>query len=183
MADQAQSHTRILPRQRRRGLACVERTRELNGGSAQGIGLSRGSFVLSRLSRRHDHRQAIGSAHHPLSLYMPYTGVCRRRKQATPEVQHYRSSTQVAIIEVPALLRLADWIRSRRDQGYHGGSPCDTPKPAQSPPAHAEAKSANSPDKSLESAAQIRSRSHASDTEPHCRSANPKTARRQGGRS
>ena len=50
------------------------------------------------------------------------------------EVQPCRSSEPLPIIGVPALLKLADWSRLRLEQAQHGGSPCDTPRPGQSPP-------------------------------------------------
>jgi hypothetical protein len=58
----------------------------------------------------------------------------RRRNQTTPEVQPCRSSLGHPIIGVPALLKLADWCRLRRERSQHGGSPCDTHRPDQFPP-------------------------------------------------
>src|SRR5262249_3783014 len=101
----------------------------------------------------------------------------------TPAVQRCRSSVRLIMIQVPALLRLAEWIRSRREQSLHGGPPCDTLVPAQSPPAHAEAESASTAANTLGSASQIGSRSGIPEPEPRRRSANPKASCRQGGQS
>src|SRR5262249_38759476 len=51
------------------------------------------------------------------------------------ELSARRSSPDRPIIALPALLRLADWIATRRQAANHGGSSCLALGPALSPPA------------------------------------------------
>ena len=107
----------------------------------------------------------------------------RRHKQTTPEVQPCRSSAPLPIIGVPALLKLADWSRLRREQSQHGGSSCDTTPPVQSPPRPLKPSRRVSSDAPLASPPPIRPRADAPDAQPRRRAATPKASRRQGGRS
>ena len=111
-----------------------------------------------------------------------FNAIPRRRNQTTPEVQPCRSSLGHPIIGVPALLKVADWCRLRREQSQHGGSPCDTPRPDRSPRA-AEGPLADTSHADLESPHSIRSRSDAPDAQSRPRAATAELSRREGGRS
>ena len=105
----------------------------------------------------------------------------RRNKQTTPEVQPCRPSPPLPIIGVPALLKLADWSRRRREQPQHGGSSCEAIPPVQ-PPAPAEAEPTRLIGAPLASPAPVGPTADAPDPQPHRRAAAPKASRRQGGR-
>ncbi len=76
-----------------------------------------------------------------------------RDKHNPHEVTPRRSSPELPIIGLPALLSLAHWCDARRLVARQGGSSCDTPEPNLSPPAPARGGGRRPPESALASPA------------------------------
>src|SRR5512135_2172929 len=90
----------------------------------------------------------------------------KRSNHKPREVLPRRSSCDLPIIAVPALLRLAEWCQARRRMAPLGGSPCVTPEPDPSPPAPGTANDTDPAETTLAGSARRGQAASSANTQP-----------------
>jgi hypothetical protein len=97
---------------------------------------------------------------------MPQSGTSGRVHQTAPIVTSSQAAAQVPKIGVSALLQLADWYHGRGPRNQQGGSACANREPPSSPPAPAQANTAEQPEPTVAGPARRQPRADSQRAQP-----------------